>query len=305
MNIIKTLKSLSDETRLRIFRLFFKGIFNVNEILYIIGGNQSNISHHLKVLQDSELILGKKEGAQVFYRLNDFDNGNGELFGLIKKNEKEIPLFNEDSKRVEAVLEMRKKSAEEYFDSIGEEFDNVQANLFEKIYSVEKAASLFEKKMKTIIDVGCGTGRNLSVLAKYATKIIGIDASPKMIQLSDHIAKKSKLTYELKIGDVNAIPAADGSVDGIFANMVLHHISDPAGSLKEFSRVLSKEGRLLLIDLLSHNDDSMREKYADLWLGFNLEEIERWLVKNGFTVITKRTETGEGLGVFIVLAEKN
>jgi ArsR family transcriptional regulator len=307
MNMIKTLKALSDETRLRIFRLFFNGIFNVNEILYVIGGNQSNISHHLKILQDSDLILSKKEGAQVFYRLKDFENGNTEFMNLVKNNEKEIAFFSEDKKRVEALLEMRKKKAEEYFDAIGEEFDNVQSKLFEDIYSVERAAVLFGRKFRSILDVGCGTGRNLPLLAKYASKVIGIDSSPKMIQLSEHIAWKNGLDFELKIGDMNSIPVSDGGIEAVFANMVLHHISDPSAAIREFARVLAKNGRLLLIDMVSHNDESMREKYADLWLGFGVEEICKWLVKSGFTVIEKNIEGGKNMkpAVFIILAEKN
>jgi ubiquinone/menaquinone biosynthesis C-methylase UbiE len=306
MNLIKTLKALSDETRFRIFRLFFNGIFNVNEILYIIGGKQSNISHHLKILQDSDLIIGKKEGAQVFYRINDLENGNLELVNFVKKNEMEINHYTEDIKRIEAILEKRKKSAEEYFNSIGEELDNVQAKLFENIYSVESIAHLFGKKMKVIADIGCGTGRNLPVLAKYSEKIIGIDSSPKMINLSEHISQKFNLNYELKIGDVSQIPLSDESLDGIFANMVLHHISEPSKTLKEFSRILVRHGRLLLVDLMSHNDESMREKYADLWLGFNVNEIEKWLSKNNFAVIenlVKKSRDG-ALKVFVILAEK-
>jgi ubiquinone/menaquinone biosynthesis C-methylase UbiE len=208
---------------------------------------------------------------------------------------------------VEAILEMRKKSAEEYFNSIGEEFDNVQSKLFEEVYSVERAAGFFGRKFKSILDVGCGTGRNLPLLAKYASKVIGIDSSPKMIQLSEHIARKNGLDFELKIGDVNAIPLPDGDVEGVFANMVLHHISDPAGALHEFARVLAKNGRLLLVDMMSHNDETMREKYADLWLGFGIDDICKWLVKSGLTVIEKNVEAGKNSkpGVFIILAEKD
>ena len=76
--------------------------------------------------------------------------------------------------------------------------------------------------------------------------------------------------------------------------------------MSEFSRIMSPGGSLILIDLISHNDETMREKYADLWLGFNPDEIGRWLKKSGFDIAKMNVEKSEDpdLGVFMILAEK-
>jgi len=307
IDISKIFKSLADETRLRIIRIFFNGNYSVNEILFVIGGKQSNISHHLKILQDSEILISKKEGANVFYRLNNFDNeAAGDLITFIKKNERAIPHYNEDTKRLETISQKRKKQAEDYFNSVGLDFDFVQSNLFKNIYSVEEALSLFGQHLNTILDIGCGTGRNLPLISKFADKIIGIDSSPKMIQLSDHICKKNNLNYELKISDIYQMPFHNSSIDGVFANMVFHHIPEPLKAITEINRIISDNGKFILIDLLSHEDQSMTDNYADLWLGFSEEEITKWLSDNNFHITNKiiKTDQNDSKNVIILVCEK-
>lgn len=78
-----------------------------------------------------------------------------------------------------------------------------------------------------------------------------------------------------------SLPLEDGSLDAIFANMYLHHISEPPLALKEMARLLKKDGKLILTDLDKHDQEWMREEMADLWLGFDRTEIESWLREAG------------------------
>ena len=151
------------------------------------------------------------------------------------------------------------------------------------------------------------------MLAEYSEKIIGFDSSPSMLQLSEHICSKNNLNYELKLGDIQQLPFDAGSIDGVFINMVLHHISDPSSALKEISRILSKKGKILLIELLSHQNESMRNKYADLWLGFSENELIKWLKQADFTITDKivkekskdASNKEPDLKAIIILGEKN
>jgi ArsR family transcriptional regulator len=314
-NLSKLFKSLSDETRLRIIRIFLRGTFHVNEIFYIVNGKQSNISHHLKILLESQLISYKKEGSIIYYTLNDIQNNNSlkMIINAIKQEEENIPHYHEDLKRLEAILQKRKEQAESFFNSIGSEFDSLQEKLFKDIYQVKDIIRLFKNKHKTIIDIGCGTGRNLPLLAKYSEKVIGFDSSPSMLQLSEHICYKNNINYELKLGDVQQLPFINENIDGAFINMVLHHISDPLEALKEISRILTQKGKILLIELLSHQNESMRNKYADLWLGFSENELIKWLKQANFTIINKIIKEKSGdisnkksnFKAIIILGEKN
>ena len=110
---VELFKSLSDENRLRIIRLLLDGIFNVAEIHFIIGGKQSNVSHHLKILQKNSLISCKKEGLQNYYKLSDFKENRllKNIIQSIKENQQAINFFNEDMKRKELVIMERRNFA--------------------------------------------------------------------------------------------------------------------------------------------------------------------------------------------------
>jgi len=65
-------RMLADPTRLAILRLLIKeGEKSVSEVVIATSRNQANISKHLKQLAEAGLVARRKEGLQVFYRLND------------------------------------------------------------------------------------------------------------------------------------------------------------------------------------------------------------------------------------------
>jgi len=63
MKAVNLFKALADETRLRLVHLFLHFELNVNEIVAILGMGQSRISHHLKILVDSQLLTSRRDGA--------------------------------------------------------------------------------------------------------------------------------------------------------------------------------------------------------------------------------------------------
>jgi len=70
-------------------------------------------------------------------------------------------------------------------------------------------------------------------------------------------------------------------LDAVFANMYLHHAPDPAGAIQELARVLRTGGALCLTDLDAHDHTWQREQMADLWLGFERDDIRRWFAEAG------------------------
>jgi ArsR family transcriptional regulator len=62
---------LADPTRLAILRALMEGEKSVGQVVSETGRGQANISKHLRLLADSGLIHRRKEGLQVFYRLDD------------------------------------------------------------------------------------------------------------------------------------------------------------------------------------------------------------------------------------------
>jgi DNA-binding transcriptional ArsR family regulator len=64
-------RMLADPTRLAILRCLMPGERNVTQVVAETGRNQANVSKHLKMLAESGLVARRKEGLQVFYKLDD------------------------------------------------------------------------------------------------------------------------------------------------------------------------------------------------------------------------------------------
>ena len=64
-------KALADTNRLRILNLLLHGELCVCDIQYVLEVTQSNVSRHLSYLKNSGLVLDRRDGYRIFYRLVD------------------------------------------------------------------------------------------------------------------------------------------------------------------------------------------------------------------------------------------
>ena len=69
--IAEKFRLLADPTRLAILRTLMRGERNVAQVVEETGRNQANVSKHLKMLSEAGLVGRRKEGLQVFYKLDD------------------------------------------------------------------------------------------------------------------------------------------------------------------------------------------------------------------------------------------
>src|SRR5712664_3639829 len=94
-----------------------------------------------------------------------------------------------------------------------------------------------EQRIKTILDLGCGTGRFSEALAvHFNAEVIGIDPSKKMLEQARSKLHDRRIRYEPGRGE--SIPLPDNSVDLIFMSMIFHHFDDPKLAARECRRVL-------------------------------------------------------------------
>ncbi|MCS7287484.1 MAG: class I SAM-dependent methyltransferase [Anaerolineae bacterium] len=83
------------------------------------------------------------------------------------------------------------------------------------------------------------------------------------------------------MGEAENLPVCDESVDYVFANMYLHHVESPFQAIKEMVRILKPGGTLVVTDLDEHSYEFLRTEQCDRWLGFNRQDIRRWLTDAG------------------------
>lgn len=93
-------------------------------------------------------------------------------------------------------------------------------------------------------DLGCGSGVFSSVLDQRGFDVTGVDISPGMIELAKSRYPKVKFV----VGDVEALPFPDASLDGVLMSGLLHHLPDPSLCIREVFRVLKPGGVFTAFD---------------------------------------------------------
>lgn len=114
-----------------------------------------------------------------------------------------------------------------------------------------------------LLDAPCGTGALQTWLKRAypSVEVVGVDASRAM--LAEAMQKHPESTYSWIEADVERLPFPDGAFDRIVCANSVHCFARPAAVLSEFRRVLSVNGRLLILDWC---DDYLLCKVCGLWL---------------------------------------
>ncbi len=287
------LKTLSDPTRLRLLALLSREELSVAELQDALGMAQSRISSQLALLRQAELVHDRREGKKAFYSLRaDLPAKPATLLQSALASITDLPLLHEDRLNLERILQKRRQHAEQYFNLIAGKLgkDYCPGRSWEAIGHL----ALRLVPAITVADLGAGEGLISQLLARRAAKVWCIDNSPRMVEVGTELAVKNNLanlTY--KLGDIEAVPLPDRSVDLAILSQALHHARHPQQAVQEAHRILRPGGQLLVLDLQEHNFEKAHELYADVWLGFKESALHEFFKKAGFHKVEVTTVARE------------
>jgi SAM-dependent methyltransferase len=155
---------------------------------------------------------------------------------------------------------------------------------------------------ETVLDLGSGGGFDCFLAAKAVGpggRVIGVDMTPDMVDKARRNAEKTGLAHvEFRLGEIEHLPVADGTIDVIMSNCVINLSPEKELVFREAWRVLKPGGRLAISDIVAttelpadvKNDPTL---YAGCMAGASvIDEIESVLARIGFDAIRVRPKDG-------------
>jgi ubiquinone/menaquinone biosynthesis C-methylase UbiE len=193
--------------------------------------------------------------------------------------------------------------------------DATRARLLERARKspIQFFAPLALRPGLNVLDVGCGTGDFLRLLAPIVSrgKAVGLDVSETMIAEAVQRSAENFKNLSFQAGSALELPFQAGSFDRVLATQVLLHIPDPWIALEEMKRVLAPSGLICVSEIdwgtmvVQSSDNELGRRFSDLACrelrnGLIIRELPGQLRELGFNhiLILPEVEVAQDLDAF-------
>jgi ubiquinone/menaquinone biosynthesis C-methylase UbiE len=179
-----------------------------------------------------------------------------------------------------------------YWDKKASDYDNHLKKSEMAYIKVIELIKLEINKAQTVLDIGTGTGEIPIAISDNVGKIIATDYSQEMINVANLKLNKLKINnITFQAQDCTKLSFGDEMFDSIIASNLLHLLKEPSQFMNSLSRLLKKEGKLIIPTFL-HNE-SVKTKIISKILAlkghpiqtkFNASSLIEFVEKNGYTI---------------------
>ena len=283
---------LGDEGRLRLLRVLARERLNVTELTGVLGLAQSGVSRHLGLLKDAGLVKEEKDGGYSYYRLtaalapgspgSPGKESENPLRAVLDRQfaaSADDPMLRADDARLHEVLRLRKENFEAH---AGPDTRDARQLVPGRSWAAwSRALGMLLPPLK-VADLGCGEGYLTMEAARWAARVIAVDRSDAVLKRARSLAQRRRVTNVVwKRGELEHVPIGDEEVDVAMLSQALHHAEQPARAVGEAARVTVPGGRVLVLDLRTHDETWVHNKLGDRVLGFSDAELKRMLTSAG------------------------
>lgn len=279
-DLLSRFKALSDPIKVRIVSLCSMAECSVSELTSVTSLSQPRVSQHLKQLCDVHLLRRFRDGHFVYYRVPTKGADALALRRLLALLPQDEPQFAEDAERLR---EMR-----------GHE-DVAPATDADRALHRALVELTVSRPLGDLLDIGCGQGRLLKLLASRAHRVVGVDTDSNARRLARAQVLLAGLpNCTLRQGDMLALPFADEQFDTIVLDDVLPAAEVPQRAVAEAMRVLRPGGQILLLSSVADGDaEHLAGKYTE-WAaatGLRLAKPRPIPEKNPYWLLAVATAT--------------
>ncbi|MCC7014676.1 MAG: metalloregulator ArsR/SmtB family transcription factor [Planctomycetes bacterium] len=279
----RLLKAVADDTRLRILHLLTQEDLSGSDLMEVLNLGQSRVSTHLNLLKEVGLLVDRREGRRTMFAIAPGPAAT--LLDAVLRENGGSPEFAADVAGLEVLREARKAQKRAYFDRVAASFG--EQLLPGRTWEGLARGLIHLCPRGRYADLGIGDGLLTLMLAEVASSVTAVDVSSEMLrQLQARAKQKGIGNIESVEGDIEDLPLPDASHDVVVMSQALHHARSPLEALSEARRVLVPGGALLVLDLLAHGEEWVREKLEHVHLGFTEPELGELLRQAGFTHVS-------------------
>ena len=275
-DLLARLEALGDENRLRLLTLLDRHELTVSELVSVVQLPQSTVSRHLKVLADDGWVRWRQDGTTRHYRMSSELEGDAvELWRVASGSLTDAAWMAEDAERAGSVLAARRERAQAFFSESAANWDTLRDELFGRDARLSVLFGLLDADW-VVGDLGAGTGTLSDTIAPFVRRVIAVDRSPEMLSAAGvRLAECDNV--DIREGELEALPIEDGELDVAVLMLVLHFALEPDRALAEAGRALKPGGRLVVLDMRSHDRLEYRQTMGHLWPGFSEDEMCDWV----------------------------
>ncbi|WP_346426858.1 metalloregulator ArsR/SmtB family transcription factor [Wenzhouxiangella sp. XN201] len=297
---------LGDATRLRLLALLETEELTVAELAQVTRLAQPRVSTHLARLREAGLVVDRRDGVSVYYRLGNPEE-NPELHQLwaLFRDDLDDAIVAADAERLPGIMAQR---------ATGRNWPDTVAGDMERHYSPGRtweatARALVQLlSLGRVLDIASGDGVMGELLARQARSIDCIDVSEKVVAAGrERVKPFDNVAFHL--GDMHALPFEDNRFDSVLMMHALTYSERPQQALAEAARTLKSGGRLVGATLRKHRHSAHVKNFGHANNGFTPKQLTALLDKAGLqtelcdvTSIERRTPNFE---IITFLAEKS
>ncbi|MCC5830965.1 MAG: metalloregulator ArsR/SmtB family transcription factor [Phycisphaeraceae bacterium] len=281
--LVTRLECLADSTRLRLIRLLIQNELGVADLCRVTRLPQSTVSRHLKILSEHNWTRSRREGTANLYRIvpDDLDEGSRQLWNATVGQLAGSSIAEQDDLRLGELVSARNPDSRKFFAKTASQWSSLRRELYGETFGIHALLSLLPSDW-TVADLGCGSGELSRELARHVAKVYAVDQSPEMLSAAKvHCAGLDHV--QTIQSDLTSLPMDSECCEAALLVLVLGYINPVERVLSETARILKPGGRLVVVDLLRHDDEQFRSRLGQVWSGFEPGDLTGWLSNSGFS----------------------